>query len=116
MRRNYYTSTHIYSLVSVRNSIYLEFSQTGESCDRIHRFYVGDVGRNGFKSYQKFDYFSLSEVIGIKADLLLAKINRFANSVTPQTVMTEREKYCSRVGNRREKSKCDRIAKGIRIC
>jgi len=116
MRKNFHTATHRYSLLNSASLIYLEFSQTGESCDRNHRILLGEIGNNGFKSRLSCNWYQLSEVIGIDVDELMAKTVKFSNSVPIKTIISDRERYCSRVGNRRDKGKCDRIASKIRIC
>lgn len=112
-----------YSVVNRFNQIVVEFAQTGDRHDQTRTAIVGELTAQGFKSYgtiaiesEQFNWDELAALIGMNAHTLMKTVLKFAKSQQFVACQTSRDRYSSRVGNRRKQDKANRSMKGIRVC
>jgi hypothetical protein len=81
-----------------------------------HEVIVGTVDSNGQFGLKNAYVLPIAKAVQCDPDRLIAHIRKIAASNPGVSGVSSRDRYSQQVGNRRKKDRCDRVAKGIRIC
>jgi hypothetical protein len=112
-----------YSVVNSGNVIKLEISQSGYRQDATRYAIAGSLTPNGYQSNAalvcdgvEMSWEDAADLLGATPDRLMATVLKFAQSQVYVGCKSGRDRYSSRVGNRRKADTCKSRLSKIKIC